>query len=98
MNVSPDDHLEHQLEFLRGLLVENASIGGDVLEIGDDAWAIHGVIPVDGEVLMAGFDTYDDAIRVLDQLRSGFLVPTLPTEPDALLHPPPGGSTTPKVR
>jgi len=67
---SPDRHLERQLEFLRELLVENASIDGDVLEISKDTWAIHGVIPVDGEVLMAEFDTRDEAIRALDQLRT----------------------------
>jgi hypothetical protein len=61
MNDSPDKHRERQLEFLRELLIENASIDGDVLEISKDMWAIHGVIPVDGEVLMAEFDTYDEA-------------------------------------
>jgi len=65
---SPDKHPERQLEFLRELLVLNASIGGDVLELGRGTWVIHGVIPVDGEVLMAEFETYDEAIVVLDQL------------------------------
>jgi hypothetical protein len=68
MNDSPAKHPERHLEFLRALLVENASIDGDVFEIDQDAWAIHGVIPVDGEVLLAGFETYDEANRVLDQL------------------------------
>ena len=66
----PPDNPERQLEFLRELLKENASIGGDVLEIAKNTWAIHGVIPVDGEVLMAEFETYDEAILVLHQLRS----------------------------
>jgi hypothetical protein len=76
VNDSPDTRRERQLDFLRALLVANASIGGDVLEIGKDTWAIHGVIPVDGEVLMAEFGTYDEANEVLDQLRGG-------TDPDS---------------
>jgi hypothetical protein len=64
------DDPDRQLQFLRALLEENAWIDGDVVEIGcDDAWAIHGVIPYDGEVLMAEFDTYDQANHVLDQVR-----------------------------
>jgi hypothetical protein len=66
----PSDNPERQLEFLRELVQDNASIGGGVLEIAKNTWAIHGVIPVDGEVLMAEFETYDEAILVLDQLRS----------------------------
>jgi hypothetical protein len=66
----PPDNPQRQLEFLRELLQENASIGGDVLEIARNTWAIHGVIPVDGEVLMAAFETYDEATLVLYQLRS----------------------------
>ena len=65
----PLDNPVVQLEFLRELLKENASIGGDVLEIAKGTWAIHGVIPVDGEVLMAEFETYDEAILVLHELR-----------------------------
>jgi hypothetical protein len=83
MSESADKHLERQLEFLRELLVANASIGGDILEIGKDTWAIHGVIPVDGEVLMAEFDTYDDANHVLDHLRSG----ADPTSPRLRVYP-----------
>jgi hypothetical protein len=71
MDDSPGKHPERQLEFLRVLLVEHASIGGDVLEIGKDTWAIHGVIPVDGEVLMAEFETCEEANHVLDRLRPG---------------------------
>lgn len=61
---------DRQLQFLRDLAAENASISGDVLQIGKGLWAVHGVIPVDGDVLMAEFDSYEDARRTLDQLRS----------------------------
>jgi hypothetical protein len=71
MSDSPEKHPERQLEFLQALLSASGSIDGDVLEISKDRWAIHGVIPVDGEVLIAEFDTYDEANHVLEQLRRG---------------------------
>jgi hypothetical protein len=57
-----------KVQFLRELEEEHASISGDVLQVGKELWAIHGTIPVDGEVLMAEFDSYDDARRTLDEL------------------------------
>ena len=60
----PDD----QLQFLRDLVEENASVSGEVLPIGNNRWAIHGYIPVDGDVLMAEFDSYDQATSTLEQL------------------------------
>ncbi len=64
-----DNDSDSQLPFLEELLEENTSIDGDVLEIGNDAWAIHGVLPYDGEVPIAVFHTYAEAKRVLDDLR-----------------------------
>jgi hypothetical protein len=58
-----------KVQFLRELEEEHASISGDVLQVGNELWAIHGTIPVDGDVLMAEFDSYDDARRTLDALR-----------------------------
>ena len=73
---SPDDRdPDRQLQFLLELLDDNASIDGDVLEISNGTWAIHGQIAVEGEVLMAEFGTYDQARNVLDRVRRA----TLPT-------------------
>ena len=58
----------NQLQFLRDLVEENASIAGDVVQLGDNLWAIHGFIPVDCDVLMAAFDSYDQATNTLEQL------------------------------
>jgi len=58
----------NQLQFLRDLVEENASIAGDVVQLGDNLWAIHGFIPVDCDVLMAEFDSYDEATNTLEQL------------------------------
>jgi hypothetical protein len=64
----PSSQPDEQLEFLEVLLEENASIAGDVLQVGTHLWAIHGFIPVDGEVLMAEFDSYDQATIALGRL------------------------------
>ena len=62
------NHPNDELQFLRGLIEENAAIAGDVLQIRDNLWAIHGYIPVDCDVLMAEFDSYDQAADTLAQL------------------------------
>jgi glycogen debranching enzyme len=59
---------DRQLLFLRELEEENARISGHPLPIGYGLWGIHGLIAVDGDVLMAEFDSYDEARRVLDAL------------------------------
>ena len=68
MDRARDPQTEQQLRFLLELVEENASIAGDVVPMRYGLWAIHGVIPVDGDVLMAEFGTYDDARTVLDQI------------------------------
>ena len=69
MNNTPDHHAD-QLQFLRDLLQENALIECNILKWGNDSWAIHGLFPYDGEVPMAVFDTYDEAQRALNEVRS----------------------------
>ena len=64
MNEQPD----RQLSFLRELVAEHATIAGDVFEVGTDTWAIHGSIPVDGDVLLAEYDTQDEAKQALGKL------------------------------
>ena len=54
-----------QLRFLQDLVKTNASIAGEVVQVREDLWAIHGFIPVDGDVLMAEFDSYDQATITL---------------------------------
>jgi hypothetical protein len=59
---------DRQLEFLQELVAEHATIAGDVVEVASNTWAIHGSIPVDGEVLLAEYDTAAAARRALGQL------------------------------
>ncbi len=68
MHDPPADLSHAQLQFLQILVEENASIAGDVLEVASNLWAIHGYFPVDGDVLMAEFDDYDEATTTLDRL------------------------------
>jgi hypothetical protein len=68
MNDERDGDHVRQLQFLQILVEENASIAGDVLQVLPDLWAIHGYIAVDGDVLMAEFQSYDQARNVLDEL------------------------------
>jgi len=61
---------DQQLSFLEGLLAEHATIAGDVIELGEHTWAIHGSIAVDGDEILAEFETESRARMVLGQLPS----------------------------
>jgi hypothetical protein len=66
-----DPRAQRQVQLPDELSPVNPAIAGDVAKISDDTWAIHGVIPVDGDVILEEFNSYDDARTVLDQLPSG---------------------------
>lgn len=68
MNDTSREQPDRELELLHELINDNVAIEGDVIEVGTNTWAIHGVIPVDGGVLVAEYDTYDHARAVLDRL------------------------------
>ena len=62
-----------QMEFLAGLVNSHTEVAGDVLQIGPTTWAIYGSIPVDGDVLIAEYDSFEEATAVLAQLASDTL-------------------------
>ena len=62
------DRLDEQLFELEELVEENAAIAPDVVQVTDHLWAVHGYIAVDGDVLMAEFDSYEAATTVLGRL------------------------------
>ena len=68
MNGPLDPKPDPKLEFLEELVEENASIAGDVVQLGEHLWGIHGEIAVDGDVLMAEFETREEAEIVLEEL------------------------------
>ena len=55
---------------IEAMLNLQARIAGDVIEINSNTWAVHGVIPVDGDVILGEFGTAQDARAVLDGLTS----------------------------
>ncbi len=57
-----------QLNFLAALVEAHTSIAGDILQLGDRTWALHGTIPLDGNVLVAEFETFEEARATLTQL------------------------------
>ena len=61
---------DRRVLFLQELKEENASIHENILYVGYDIWAIHGIIAVDGDVLMAEFESYEQAKTALDEVRS----------------------------
>jgi hypothetical protein len=61
--------LDQTLRLLDQLVDQRMRAAGDVLEVSLGVWAIHGSIPVDGEVILAEFSLLDEAKSVLDQLR-----------------------------
>src|SRR5262245_30139790 len=56
-----------QLQFLTELVNSHTEVAGDVLQIGT-AWAIHGLVPMDGHVLLAEYDSLESAQAALAQL------------------------------
>ena len=56
---------DDKILFLQQLVNDRATIAADVLEVDPHTWAIHGFIPVGGDVIMAEFETQDQAKKVL---------------------------------
>ena len=65
---------DQQVLFLQRLLEEKVTIAGDIAQLAVGAWAIHGVIPVDGHVIVAEFETYDQARVALDRIAAATAV------------------------
>ena len=64
------EQMSSKVRFIEELIHENAIVAGDIVAIDSHTWAIHGSIPVDGDVIMAEFDRLDDAKAALQQIDS----------------------------
>lgn len=53
---------------IASLLGLHARLAGDIVEVDSHTWAIHGFIPVDGEVIIAEFDQPEQARAAIVQL------------------------------
>jgi hypothetical protein len=63
-----DDHGERPEMVIDALLHQHARLAGDLFQIDTQTWAVHGYIPVDGEVILAEFDHPEMARTFLDHL------------------------------
>ena len=57
-------------QIIEGLIQVHARVARDVVKIAASTWAIHGPIAVDGEVIMAQFNSRDAADAAINQLWS----------------------------
>ena len=64
MNSQPFESTR-QLEFMAELVNSHNVVAGDIVQIGLTTWGIHGSIPVDGEVLIAKYPSFEEASAAL---------------------------------
>ena len=69
---------DEKILFLQQLLEDRADIAADVFEVDPHTWAVHGVIPVGGDVIMAEFETQAEAKKVLGMLSAPEYGPPAP--------------------
>ena len=68
MTNAGSDHSSAQLQVIEALIVEGVKVDCDIVQIDPQTWALHASIAVDGEVIVAEFDTRGDAETALQQL------------------------------
>ena len=56
---------------IQELIDEHAQVSCDIIRIDSNTWAIHGLIAVDGDVLMAEFNSPDEATAAIEEIRTG---------------------------
>ena len=61
-------HTQSRPDVVDELLQYHALIAGDIFQVDVRTWAIHGSVPVDGEVILAEFDRPETARSVLARL------------------------------
>ncbi len=64
----PDQGGERPEMLMDSILPLHPRLGQDLFQLDARMWAIHGYIPVDGEVILAEFDHQETARAVLAQL------------------------------
>jgi hypothetical protein len=64
----PNQHGESLETQISSILPLRPRLGQDLFQMDAQIWAIHGYIPVDGEVILAEFDQRETAAAVLADL------------------------------
>jgi hypothetical protein len=99
VNEAQAEQDDDKILFLQQLVEDRATVAADVVEVDAHTWVVHGVIPVGGDVIMAEFETQDQAKKALRRLSA----PEHSPLPDAnlndryeeyLTRPLPPGATT----
>jgi hypothetical protein len=78
MNEPQSEQDDDRLLFLRNLIEDRATVAADVVEVDPHTWAVHGVIPVGGDVIMAEFETPEEAKKALRMLSAPEYGPPAP--------------------
>jgi hypothetical protein len=63
--------LDRRQPIIQALIEEHVRVSADIIPIDGNTWAIHGLIAVDGDVLMAEFDSPDEAAAAIEEIRTG---------------------------
>jgi hypothetical protein len=64
----PNQRGERPEMLIHSILDHHPRLDRDLFQMDEHMWAIHGYIPVDGEVILAEFDHRETATAVLAQL------------------------------
>ena len=67
---------DSRILFLEQLAEGRADVAADVVEVDPHTWAVHGFIPMGGDVIMAEFDSQTEAKAALDELSAARREPT----------------------
>jgi hypothetical protein len=67
MNDERDQQRASELRIVEVLIDEHASVDCNLVQIGE-TWAIHGLVAVDGDVIMAEFGNQEDAEEALQRI------------------------------
>ena len=78
MNEAQAEQDDDKILFLQQLVEDRATVAADVVEVDAHTWVIHGVIPVGGDVIMAEFETQDQAKKALRKLTAPEHGPSAP--------------------
>ena len=73
----PDRRGERAEVLINSILPMHPRLGRDLFQMDTRVWAIHGYIPVDGEVILAEFDHREMASSVLARLAAAMEDPRL---------------------
>jgi hypothetical protein len=68
MNAEHDRQSDALQRIIEDLVYEHVRVSGDTFQIDTHTWVIHGFIAVDGDVIMAKFDSQDDADAAIQRL------------------------------